>query len=109
MLQVVLLEDLSMEKGTVSSKGQLVIPAKIREKMAIEEGTEVIFIETERGVEIVTKKRMLEWLRGCAKGKGSLNEFLELRHTEKQKEREKLDRWEKEYSSSTLPPSSRSR
>jgi AbrB family looped-hinge helix DNA binding protein len=90
-----------MDKGTVSSKGQLVIPAKIREKLAIEEGTEVIFIETERGVEIVTKKRMLEWLRGCVKGKVSLDDFLEMRREEHQRELEKMKRWEAQYMSST--------
>lgn len=88
-----------MKKGTVSSKGQLVIPVKIREKLGIEEGTEVIFIETERGVEVVTKQRMLEWLQGCVKGKVSLEEFLEMRRQEHQREQEKMKRWEDQYSS----------
>jgi AbrB family looped-hinge helix DNA binding protein len=56
--------------ATVSSKGQLVIPARIRESMGIEAGTRVLFIE-EGGRLILqpqtlaAKLRLIDEMRGC--------------------------------------------
>lgn len=59
-----------MEKGSISSDGSLVLPDSIREKLAISENTDVIFIETERGVEIVTKKANASVASRLHEGKG---------------------------------------
>lgn len=39
-----------METGTVTIKGQVVIPAKIRARLGIKKGTQICFIEDEDGV-----------------------------------------------------------
>ena len=39
-----------METGTVTIKGQVVIPSKIRRRLGIKKGTKVCFIEREEGV-----------------------------------------------------------
>jgi AbrB family looped-hinge helix DNA binding protein len=38
-----------MATATMTSKGQITIPAKIREAMGLKEGTQVEFVEGERG------------------------------------------------------------
>ena len=42
-----------METGYVTSKGQLVIPAKLRRKFGIKAGTRVNFFEEEDGIKII--------------------------------------------------------
>lgn len=66
---------------TVSSKGQLVIPAAIRESMGIEPGTRVairqegtrLILEPET---LVAKLRMISELRGCTAGLPSGTDML---------------------------------
>jgi AbrB family looped-hinge helix DNA binding protein len=65
----------------VSSKGQLVIPAEIRQKFGIEAGTRVKFVE--KGSQLVlvpetlsVKLRMIEGLRGMTKGGSSGTDLL---------------------------------
>jgi AbrB family looped-hinge helix DNA binding protein len=76
--------------STVSSKGQLVIPAAIRDEMGIVAGTRVairaeggrLLLEPET---ISAKLRRIEELRGCTAGTGSGTELL---LEERQRERE---------------------
>lgn len=42
-----------METGYVTSKGQLVIPAKLRKRFGIKAGTRVNFFDEEDGIKIV--------------------------------------------------------
>lgn len=42
-----------METGYVTSKGQLVIPSKMRKRFGIESGTRVNFYEEKDGIKIV--------------------------------------------------------
>jgi AbrB family looped-hinge helix DNA binding protein len=58
-------------EGVVTSKGQLVIPAELRRKHAIGNGTRVRFEETKGGI-IVRPVRddAISRLRGIAKGLG---------------------------------------
>jgi AbrB family looped-hinge helix DNA binding protein len=42
-----------METGYVTSKGQLVIPSKLRRKFGIKAGTRVNFFEDEDGIKII--------------------------------------------------------
>jgi AbrB family looped-hinge helix DNA binding protein len=66
---------------TVSSKGQLVIPASIREAMGIEPGTRVairqegtrLILEPET---LASKVLILKELRGCMAGGPSLTDML---------------------------------
>ena len=43
-----------METGTISSKGQITIPKKIREFLKVEESDKIIFIPVEEGKVVIT-------------------------------------------------------
>jgi AbrB family looped-hinge helix DNA binding protein len=66
---------------TVSSKGQMVIPARIREALGIEAGTRVairqegtrLILEPET---VANKLRMIEEMRGCTAGLPSGTDML---------------------------------
>jgi AbrB family looped-hinge helix DNA binding protein len=76
----------------VSSKGQLVIPASIREKFGIEAGTRVKFVEEGPQLVLVpetlaAKLRMIEGLRGMtAGGPFGTDLLLEDRRLERERE-----------------------
>lgn len=77
-----------MESAYVTSKGQLVIPARIRRKLGIKPGTKVCFVE--RGGEILFQPITKEYIRsmcGMLKSPTSVTEEL-LADRKKDKERE---------------------
>jgi len=54
-----------MEQAKVTSKGQITIPKKIREKLNINPGDKVIFSENEKGELVIeTKKKSILRLAG---------------------------------------------
>ena len=58
-------------EGTVTSKGQLVIPAELRRKHGIKTGTRVRFEDTERGIIVhPVSEEAIDRLFGIAKGLG---------------------------------------
>ena len=66
-----------METAQVTSKGQLVVPARLRRKYGIKPGTKVRFIE--RGGEIVFQPVTPEYIRnvcGMLKSKTSMTKAL---------------------------------
>jgi AbrB family looped-hinge helix DNA binding protein len=73
------------EVSTVTTKGQLVIPAKLRRKYSIQEGTQVAFLE--QGKRLVLQPLTPEFirsLRGSLKGEPSpLHALLEDRKRER--------------------------
>jgi len=59
------------EVSTVTTKGQLVIPSKLRRKYSIKEGTQVAFVEEENRLILQPlTPEFIRSLRGCL-GKGS--------------------------------------
>jgi AbrB family looped-hinge helix DNA binding protein len=68
---------LSNEQSTVTTKGQLVIPARLRKKYSIRKGTKVAFIEEENRLVLqpITHE-FIQQIRGSLKGKPSALEFL---------------------------------
>ena len=77
-----------MEVAYVTSKGQLVIPAKLRRKYGIKPGTKVCFIEGDR--EIIFQPVTKEYIRsvsGMLKSGASVTEEL-LKERAKDKQRE---------------------
>lgn len=78
---------------TVSTKGQLVIPAEIREKLGIEPGTKIaISVEGSRIVlQPVDKLRAVRELRGISKGGPSMTD--ELIADRQEDERRWQERW----------------
>lgn len=54
-----------MSEATITSKGQVTIPKKIREKLNLNPGDKILFTETEEGdVKISTQKKSIHELRG---------------------------------------------
>jgi AbrB family looped-hinge helix DNA binding protein len=78
--------------ATVSSKGQMVIPASIRESLSIEPGTRIAV--RQEGARVIlepitraAKRRLIEELRGCtAGGPSGTNILLEDRRRERELE-----------------------
>ena len=81
----------------VSSKGQLVIPAAIREKFGIETGTRIKFVEEGPRLVLVpetlaAKLEMIKRMRGITKGLPSGTDMLlEDRRIERERERVEED------------------
>jgi len=69
-------------------KGQIVIPAALRRKYGIKNGTKIIV--TDKGDAIVLKpvtEQYLRNLQGSLKGKGGLNVLVEERRRDKEREK----------------------
>jgi AbrB family looped-hinge helix DNA binding protein len=83
-----------MESAYVTTKGQLVIPARIRRKLGIKPGTKVCFVE--RGNEILFQPVTKEYVRsvcGMLKSATSItDELLSERKKDKQREEAKLEK-----------------
>ena len=65
------------EASTVTTKGQLVIPVRLRRKYGIRKGTRVVFVEEKHRLVLqpVTRE-YIHSLRGILKGGPSALEFL---------------------------------
>lgn len=83
-----------MEAAYVTTKGQLVIPAKIRRKLGIKPGTKVCFVE--RGGEILFQPVTKEYIRsvcGMLKSTTSVTEeLLSERKKDREREEAKLEK-----------------
>lgn len=76
-----------MDTAYVTTKGQLVIPARIRRKLGIKPGTKVCFVE--RGGEILFQPVTKEYIRSvCGMLKSTTSVTQELL-TERKKDRER--------------------
>ena len=65
------------EVSTVTTKGQLVIPAKLRRKYAIHKGTQVVFVEEENRLVLQPlTPEFIRSLRGSLKGEPSASKIL---------------------------------
>ena len=70
-----------------TTKGQIVIPAKLRKKYGIKEGTKIIV--TDNGEAIILKpitEQYLRTLQGSLKGSGALKALVEGRKQDKDRE-----------------------
>ena len=75
-----------METGYVTSKGQLVIPSKLRSKFGIKPGTRVNFFEEKDGIKIIpVTAEVIDSNKGFLDTRGKLIKAL---LEEKKKERE---------------------
>jgi AbrB family looped-hinge helix DNA binding protein len=74
------------EVATVTTKGQLVIPSKLRRKYSIREGTQVAFVEEENRLVLQPlTPEFIRTLRGSLKGEPSAAKVLQ---DERKRERE---------------------
>ena len=68
---------MTSEFGTVTTKGQLVIPSKLRRKYGIRKGTKVAFVEEKNRLVLQPLTReFIQSLRGWLAGDPSPLEFL---------------------------------
>lgn len=70
--------------GTVTSKGQLVIPVELRRKSGIKEGTKVHFLEDELGRIVLQPltEEFIDRITGCLSGSNMPENFLKDRQVE---------------------------
>lgn len=82
-----------METSVLTSKGQLLIPRRLRKKYGIEAGIKVIFEETEGGVVIrPVNEQYFKAFRGILSSTGKLKEEIKaLKAEEKKLEESKLN------------------
>ena len=74
----------------VTSKGQIVIPKKIREKYGIRPSTSIYWIEKEEGILMVPDSDdPILSARGMLKGSGLLQAYLLEKKKEKEREKKK--------------------
>ena len=77
-----------MHTSTVTQEGQIVIPAPLRRKLGFDQGTEVVIVETDDGVEVrPLDDRYFEWFAGVLSGEGDVTQAL-LDECQKEKARE---------------------
>jgi AbrB family looped-hinge helix DNA binding protein len=75
------------DKSRVTSKGQIVIPKRLREKYAIAPAMTIRWIPKEDGLLMVPETRdVVKAARGMLKGTGLLKTYLKEKHLEKKKE-----------------------
>ncbi|RMD96068.1 MAG: AbrB/MazE/SpoVT family DNA-binding domain-containing protein [Calditrichaeota bacterium] len=81
----------------VSPKGGIIIPKEIREKIGLEPGMRVAFVEDNGNIRLVpVPKNPVKYARGMLKryGEGSLTKLLlEERKKDKEREEAKVARW----------------
>ena len=74
-----------MEKSVVTVKGQIVIPSKLRRKLGIQRGTQVVLYE--RNGEIIIKPVTDEYIRNMAGLTDTKGKLLKALKGEKTKEK----------------------
>ncbi len=75
-----------MESSKVTTKGQLVIPSRLRKKYKIKDGTRVNFIEESDGIKLLPVTA--EFIRANVGFMGTKGKMLKLLMEEKKNERE---------------------
>jgi AbrB family looped-hinge helix DNA binding protein len=74
----------------VTSKGQVVIPKKLRDKYGIRTATAIRWIEKDQGILMVPESEdPIVAARGMLKGSGILKAFMKEKKREKQKEKKR--------------------
>ena len=81
-----------METSVLTTKGQLLIPKRIRNKYGIKSGVKVIFEETDKGVMIrPMNEQYFKSFKGVLKSDGNLkDEIRKMKEDEKSLEDKKL-------------------
>lgn len=75
----------------VTSKGQVVIPKRLREKYGILPVTVIRWIEKDQGILMVPESEdPIKAARGMLQGAGLLNAYLKEKRLEKQKENKRI-------------------
>lgn len=71
-------------KTTVTKKGQTVVPAELREKYDLSEGTKLEWIDTGDLIKVIPiPKNLIKSLKGCARGEKLTEKLLKARKEDK--------------------------
>ncbi|WP_415080086.1 AbrB/MazE/SpoVT family DNA-binding domain-containing protein [Microbacterium sp.] len=62
--------------ASLGDRGRLVVPAPLRERQRWEQGTPLLFIETERGVLLVTREQAKQLVREQLSGDSLVDELI---------------------------------
>lgn len=65
-----------MQTVTVGNRGRLVLPADVRQRSGIQEGTELILLETPDGIALLTRDQLKRRVRGQLAGSSLVDELL---------------------------------
>lgn len=78
--------------STVSKRGQTVVPAELRKRYGIEEGTVLAWLDTQQGIRVFPlPSDPLAAFHGSGAGFGSVAEYLAEKQAERLKEDAKLE------------------
>jgi AbrB family looped-hinge helix DNA binding protein len=82
-----------MEESTMTSKGQIVVPAKLRKRYGIKPGTKVYFIERDKEIlfQPVTKEYLKNVHGMLTSETSATQELLKERAKDKRSEEEKVE------------------
>lgn len=65
-----------MQTVTVGNRGRLVLPADVRQRSGIQEGTDLILLETPDGIALLTRDQLKRRVRGQLAGSSLVDELL---------------------------------
>lgn len=71
---------------TMGDRGRLVIPAELRERAGLREGSALVLIETASGVVVLTREQLKERVRNDLEGLDLVGELLADRRIEAESE-----------------------
>jgi len=66
----------------MGDRGRLVIPAELRERAGLDEGTTLVVVESEHGLALLTRPQLLEQVRRDLAGLDLVGELLAQRRLE---------------------------
>lgn len=67
---------------TMGDRGRLVIPAEVRDRAGLAEGTPVVLLETQAGIVLLTRSQLRDRVRGDLAGLDLVGELLAERRAE---------------------------
>lgn len=71
-----------MHKVTMGDRGRLVIPAEVRVRAGLEEGTPLVLLETEAGLVLFTRGQLRDRVRADLAGLDLVGELLSERRAQ---------------------------
>ena len=87
------MRNMETASSKVTSKGQIVIPKKLREKYGILPATPIRWIERDEGILIIPQSEdPIKAARGMLKGSGVFSAYLKEKKLEKQREQKGIAR-----------------
>lgn len=85
-----------MSRATVSTRGQLVIPRKLREKYGIKSKSQVEWLDMGNGLALIPiAEDPVKATRGILKGKDLVESLLKMKKEEREREEKRITRFKR--------------